>query len=90
MDVVKNPNHRFMEPKLSMVIHRTLLIGVGVSDHIKVYYQFYTMFMETHHKNLYPTNQECSTRIIPSKLGEIVMPIFGGGSLGAYSCITIE
>ena len=45
MDIVKNPNHRFMKQKLFTVIHKTPLIGVGVSDHIKVQYQFHTMFL---------------------------------------------
>ena len=47
---MKNPNHRFMEQNLSMAIHRKLLIGVGVSDHLKVYYQFHTKFKQ-HIKN---------------------------------------
>ena len=52
MDIVKNPSHRFMEWNISMVIHRTDLIGVGVADHMKIHYQFHTIFMQTHHEIL--------------------------------------
>ena len=45
MDTVKYPNHRFLDHYLSMVFHRTWFIGTGVSDHIKVCYQFCTMFI---------------------------------------------
>ena len=47
-DKVRNPNHKFMKHNLAMVIDRTPPIGVGVSDHIKVHYQFHTIFMQTH------------------------------------------
>ena len=53
MNIVINPNHKFMEQNMSTVIYRTLLIGFGVSDHIKVHYQFHTMFMQTHQEILY-------------------------------------
>ena len=36
-----------------MITDRTLPIGVRVSDHIKVHYQFCTMFMPTHQEILY-------------------------------------
>ena len=41
----ENPNHKFIEQKLYMVIIRTLPVGIGVSDNIKVLYKFCTMFM---------------------------------------------
>ena len=37
----------------SMVIARTLHLGVRVSDHIKVHHQFHTMFMQTHQEILH-------------------------------------
>ena len=37
-----------MKQNLLTVIIRMALIGVAVSDHIKVHYQFYTMFMLMH------------------------------------------
>ena len=36
-----------------MVIDRTSSIGVGVSVHTKVHYQFHTMFMQNQQENLY-------------------------------------
>ena len=42
-----------MEQNLSTVIIRTMPISVGVSAHIKVYYQFCSMFMQTHQEMLY-------------------------------------
>ena len=45
---MRSSSHRFMEHNLSMVINRTPLISVGVSDHIKVHYQSCTMCMQTH------------------------------------------
>ena len=38
---------------MSMVTDRTPTLGVAISDHIKVLYQFCTMFMETHQEILY-------------------------------------
>ena len=32
-DIVRNFNHKFMEQNISMVIDRTLPLGVGVSAH---------------------------------------------------------
>ena len=43
MDIVRNPNLKFMEQ--STVIDRTLPIGVRVSDQIKAHDQFCTMFI---------------------------------------------
>ena len=48
MDIMRNTNHKFMEENLSMVTDRTLPIGVGVSDNMKVHYQFQTMCKQTH------------------------------------------
>ena len=42
-----------MEENPSIVTDRTLAIGVGVSDHLKVHYQFHTMFMKSHQEILY-------------------------------------
>ena len=50
---MRNPNHQFMEQSLSMATDRTPPIGVGVSDHLKVYYQFHTILMQTHQEILY-------------------------------------
>ena len=36
-----------------MAINRTPLIATGVSDHIKLHYQFCMMFMQTHQELLY-------------------------------------
>ena len=47
-DIVKNPNHRFMELNASTIIGRMLHIGVGVSDHMKVHNLFHTMLLRTH------------------------------------------
>ena len=44
MDIIRNP--KLMEQNLSLVIHRTLSIGVRVSDHIKVHHQFHTKFKQ--------------------------------------------
>ena len=38
-----------MEQHLSTVIHQTPTLGVGVSAHIKVHYQLWTMFLQTQH-----------------------------------------
>ena len=53
MDKVRNPNHKFMEHNLPIVIIKMLPIGVGVPDHIKVHYQFYTVFMQPHQEISY-------------------------------------
>ena len=45
-DIVRNPNHRVMELNMSTIIGRTPHIGVGVSNHMKVHYQFTTMFLK--------------------------------------------
>ena len=43
-----------MEWNVFMVIDRTPPLGVGVSSHIKVHYQFQTMFIQTCQEILYP------------------------------------
>ena len=52
-DIGRNPNHKFMEHNLSVVIDRTLPLGAGVSAHVKVHYQFHTMFVQTHQEILH-------------------------------------
>ena len=42
-----------MEQNLSTAIDITLSIHVGMSHHINVHYQFYTILMQTHQENLY-------------------------------------
>ena len=49
----ENPTHKFMEQNLSMVIDPTSPLGVGVSAHIKLHYQFHTLFLQTHQHILY-------------------------------------
>ena len=53
MNAVRIPNNKFMKQNVSPVITKTLLIGIGLSDQIKVHYQFHTMFMQTHQEFLY-------------------------------------
>ena len=53
IDMMRNPNHKYMEQSLSMIIDRTPALGVGVSDHIKIHYQFHAMFTWTHQEILY-------------------------------------
>ena len=50
---MKDPNNKFMEQNLPMVTDRTSPTGVGVSDDIKVIYQFHTIFIQTHQEILY-------------------------------------
>ena len=52
-DMVKNPNHRFMEQNLSTVINRTPYTGVGVSDYMTEHYQFHIIFFQTHQESFY-------------------------------------
>ena len=52
-DIARNLNYKFMEQNLSMVINRTLPLGVGVSPHIKVHPQVCTIFMQPHQEILY-------------------------------------
>ena len=51
--MVKNPNHKFMEQNLSMVINRMQSLGVWMSAHVKVQYKFHIMFLQTHQDILY-------------------------------------
>ena len=51
--MVRNPHHKFLKQSLCTVNDRTPPLGVGVSAHIKVHYQFCTMFMKTHQEILY-------------------------------------
>ena len=44
-----------MEQNVSTVIDRTPPLGIGVPAHVKEYYQFDTMFMQTHQEILYFT-----------------------------------
>ena len=53
MDIVRNPNHKVMEQNLPIITYSSPPIGIGVLDHIKVHYQFNTMFMQTHQEILY-------------------------------------
>ena len=50
---MRNPSHKLKEQNLSTIIIRTAPNGVGLSDHIKVHYQFHTMVMQTHQQILY-------------------------------------
>ena len=52
-NIVRNPNNQFMEPKMSTILGRMPHIGVCVSDHMKVHYQFHTIFLQTHQEILY-------------------------------------
>ena len=52
MNIVRNPNNKFMERNLSTVIGKTLPLDVGLSAKMKIYYQIY-MFTETHQEILY-------------------------------------
>ena len=54
MDIVKNPNHKFMEQNLSVVIERILPIGFGMSDHIKVYLSISFYVYANSSRNLIP------------------------------------
>ena len=53
-DIVRNPNHRFLEKNISAIIGRMPCIGVGIWDHIKVHYQFHTMSLQSQQEILYP------------------------------------
>ena len=54
MDVVRNPNHKFMEYNLSMVIDITLPPGGGVFSSCKSSSSnFSTLFIQTHQEVLY-------------------------------------
>ena len=52
-DIVRKPNHGFIEMNISTITGGMPYIGVSISDYKKVYYQFHTMFLQTHQEILY-------------------------------------
>ena len=52
-NILTNPNHKFIEHDVSNRINWTPFLGVGVSAHTKVHYQFHKMLLQMHEETLY-------------------------------------